>query len=198
MVHVIITTANIPDAYEYRKEQYIQSIESCLKFSHLFDSYTILECVSANEGYLDRYNTVYSKEGNPYNDKGLNEMNHLRAHLKQSPYPDDLSIIKLSGRYIVEDAYFFERVLELQDQFDSVFKNDNDVYEGNGYHTFFYYMKKRLFIDVANSIEYSNDHNRPIEWDVKDYLMVSEKHIEIDRLGIMAYQGTNSEKIFRC
>ena len=198
MVHVIITTANIPQAYDYRKEQYMASIESCLKFSHLFDSYGVLECVSANEDYLNQYNTIYSREGNPYLNKGLNEMNHLRTHLQQSPYPDDLSIIKLSGRYIIEDAYFFERVLELQDKFASIFKNDNDVYEGNGYHTFLYYMKKWQFVNVANNLEYTNNNGRPIEWDVKDYLMVSENHIEVDRLGVMAYQGANSEKIFRC
>lgn len=198
MLHLIITTANIPNSYESRREQYIQSIEECLKYAHLFQSYTVLECVSDNEEYLNRYNTIYSKEGNLYANKGLNEMTHLRSFLKQSPFADDQPIIKLSGKYIVEDDYFFKSVLALQHEYDSVFKNDNDVFEGNGYHTFFYYMKKRLFINTIDSLEFSANNNRPIEWDVKDYLLVNEKHIEIDRLGLLARQGTNSEKVFRC
>ena len=198
MIHLVITTANIPEAYQKRKEQYIESIEACLKYAQFFDSYTVLECVSPHEDYLDAYNTYYSKAGNPYANKGLNEMNHLRSFLQQSTLTDDDSVIKISGRYIIEDSYFFEKVIALQDEFDSMFKNDNDVYVGNGYHTFFYYMKKKLFIDVANNLEYSNDNGRPIEWDVKEYLMVTSRHIEIDRLGVIAHQGENSEKIFRC
>jgi len=198
MIHVIITTANIPESYESRKRQYIESIEACLKYADLFDSYTVLECVSDNESYLNQYHTFYSKEANPYPNKGLNEMNHLKAFLKQSPLADDTSIIKLSGKYIIEDSYFFEKVLEFENEYDSIFKNDNDVFEGNGYHTFFYYMKKKLFLETIDILDFSINNDRPIEWDVKNYLMVSDKHIEIDRLGILAHQGTNSEKIFRC
>lgn len=198
MIHVIITTANIAEAYESRKEQYIESIEACLQYRQYFDSYTVLECVSAKEPYLDAYPVYYSELGNPFPNKGLNEMNHLKGFLEQATLPHDAAIIKLSGKYIIEDSYFFEKVAELQDEFDSLFKNDNDVYVGNGYHTFFYYIKKRLFIDTINSLDFSDSNMTPIEWDVKNYLMVNERHAEIDRLGLMARQGTNSEKIFRC
>ena len=143
MLHLIITTANIEHSYKQRKQQYIQSIEACLKYSHLFDSCTVLECVSENEEYLNCYNTVYSKERNLFNNKGLNEMNHLRSFLIESPFGDNQSIIKLLGKYVINDDYFFNKVLELQTKFDSILKNDKDVYEGNGYHTFFYYMKKK-------------------------------------------------------
>jgi len=198
MVHLIITTANIPESYENRKEQYIESIGSCLKYAGLFDSYTVLECVSKHEEYLDRYNTFYSNEPNQYLNKGLNEVGHLRAYLKHSTLPDDGMIIKLSGRYLVEDNYFFEKAAALQYEFDSIFKNDNDVFEGNGYHTFFYAIKKSLFLGIADQIDFSMDNERPIEWDFKEHLMTNERHIEIDRLGLMARQGTNSEKTFRC
>lgn len=196
MSHVIITTANISEHYECRKWQYINSIEACLKFSHLFNSYTVLECVSKREAYLDQYNTVYSSAGNPYFNKGLNELNHLRTFLTQSHLKDDEPIIKLSGKYLVTDSYFFEKVQELQHEFDSIFKSDNDAYEGNGYHTFFYYMKKKLFLDAVSSIDFSLVNDTPIEWDMKSHLMVLDKHVEIDRLGITAYQGTVSERIF--
>src|ERR1700761_7721303 len=114
MIHLIITSANIPEAYTHRRNQYINSIETCLKYSDLFDSYTILECVSSDEEYLNQYNVYYSKENNAYLNKGLNEMNHLRSYLEnQSSLNDTDAIIKLLGRYIIKDSYFFEKVLEL-------------------------------------------------------------------------------------
>jgi hypothetical protein len=198
MIHLVITTANIPESYESRKMQYIESIEACLKHANQFDTYTVLECVSHKEGYLDQYNTFYSTQGNLYTNKGLNEMNHLRAFITQSSFAANDSIIKLSGKYLIEDSYFFEKVMELHHEYDSIFKNDNDVYEGNGYHTFFYYMKTNLFIDAINSLEFSLNNHTPIEWDIKGFLMANDRHIEIDRLGLIARQGTNSEKVFRC
>ena len=198
MLHLIITTANIEHHYKQRKQHYIESIEACLKYAHLFDSYTVLECVSANEEYLNGYNTVYSAEGNLYGNKGLNEMNHLKSFLNKSAFGDNQSIIKLSGKYVIKDDYFFNKVLELQTKFDSILKNDKDVYDGNGYHTFFYYMKKKVLMDAINSLEFSWENDRPIEWDIKDYLLTRDRHIEIDRLGVLAKQGTFSEKVFYC
>ena len=80
---------------------------------------------------------------------------------------------------------------------NSIFKNDNDIFDGYGYHTFFYYMKKSLFLNAIEYLEFSDVNERPIEWDLKEFLLTNEKHIEIDKLGIIAYQGTNSEKIFK-
>lgn len=197
MIHLVITSATIPDHFEKRKSQYIDSIESCLEFSYLFDSYTVLECVADDVDYLKEYNVYYSKIGNSFSNKGLNEMQHIKAFLEQSSFAESDAVIKLTGRYLVEEAYFFEKVQELQNQYDSIFKNDNDVYVGNGYHTFFYYMKKGLFLKAIDSLEFSNTNDRPIEWDVKDFLLSQEKHGVIDKLGVMAYQGTASEKIFR-
>lgn len=133
MPHLIITTANIQDSYESRKEQYIESIEACLKYRHFFHSYTILECVSEKEDYLNKYNTVYSTEGNVHANKGLNEMKHLRSFLNQAGFDDHQPIIKLSGKYLVEDDYFFKSVQALWKKYDSIFKNDNDVFEGKGW-----------------------------------------------------------------
>ena len=149
MIHVIITAANIPEAYEKRKRQYIDSIETCLKYASLFDSYTVLECVSAHEDYLSPYNTYYSTKSNKRINKGADELTHLLAYLEQSQLPDDTCIIKLSGRYMIEDSYFFDKVAELHENFDSIFKSDNDAYVGNGYHTFLYYMKKGLLCRPA-------------------------------------------------
>lgn len=198
MIHLVITTANIPQEYAKRKQQIIDSIEACLSFRQYFDSYTVLECVSAHEDYLGRYPTYYSQQGNPFKDKGHNELNHLRAFLNQSGLPDDASIVKLSGKYLVTDDYFFKKVNMLNDELDSMFKSDSDVYAGNGYHTFLYYIRKGLLLDAIDSISLNDSNERPIEWDFKDFLMVRDRHAEIDRLGVKAFQGAASENIFIC
>ena len=89
MIHLLITTANIPQAYLFRKQQYINSINSCLIHHHLFDSYTILECYSKSEEYFNPYSTYYSKEGNTFLNKGLNEMSHIKSYLNQSNLSDN-------------------------------------------------------------------------------------------------------------
>jgi len=196
MIHLIITTANIGDHYEERKQQYLQSIERALQFDYLFDSCTILECVSSEEAYLNDYNVHYSKVKNRYPEKGLNEMQHLKAFIEQSSFSENDFIIKLTGRYMLEDSSFFNKIKLLAADYDSVFKDDSDIYEGLGYHTFLYCAKKTRFLEIINSLNYSKENRDPIEWGVKDFLKEKERHYVIARLGVKAYQGAHSEMIF--
>lgn len=197
MIHLIITAANIPDNYNSRKDLYIKSIESALRYDYLFDSYTILECASSKVDYLEGFNLHYSKEQNTYPEKGLNEMQHLKAFIEQSNLKDGDAIIKLTGRYLLEDNSFFNKVKLLINDYDSIFKDDSDIYVGRGYHTFLYCMKKNRFLDTINSLRFSSDNMEPIEWGVKDFLKEKNRNYEIARLGVVAYQGTAGEKVFR-
>lgn len=197
-IHLIITAANIGTHYQDRKEQYLQSIERTLQFDYLFDSYTILECVSSSEEYLKGYNVHYSKMKNLYPEKGLNEMQHLKAFIEQSSIKDDDHIIKFTGRYMLEDSSFFNKIKLLASDYDSVFKDDSDIYEGRGYHTFLYCAKKTRFLEIINSLNYSSHNRDPIEWGVKDFLKEKNRHYLIARLGVKAFQGAHSEMIFTC
>ncbi|MDQ0968505.1 hypothetical protein QFZ20_003908 [Flavobacterium sp. W4I14] len=196
MIHLIITTANIQEHYSERKEQYISSINQALKFSYLLDSCTILECVSAHEDYLDNYNTYYSKVKNVFPEKGLNEMQHIKSFIEQSPFQSNDTIIKLTGRYLLEDSTFFNKVQLLNDFFDSIFKDDSDIYEGKGYHTFLYAMKKDRFLQTINSLAFSKTNLDPIEWGVKAFLKDKERNYLLNRLGVKAFQGAFGEKVF--
>ncbi|MGV3547074.1 MAG: hypothetical protein ACO1N4_08430 [Pedobacter sp.] len=196
MIHLIITTANIHLNYVERKEQYIKSIEQALKFSYLFDSYTILECASSHENYLDNYNTHYSKVKNVFPEKGLNEMRHLKAFIEQSPLKSMDTIVKLTGRYLLEDSTFFNKVQFKKEFFDSIFKDDSDIYEGRGYHTFLYAMKKERFLQTINSLNFSKKNLDPIEWGIKDFLKDKSRHYLLKRLGVKALQGTFGENVF--
>ncbi|WP_443936966.1 hypothetical protein [Pedobacter sp. MW01-1-1] len=196
MIHLIITTANIQENYALRKEQYLKSINQALKFNYLLDSYTILECSSYHEDYLNSYNTYYSKIGNKFPEKGLNEMQHLKSFIEQSSINSTDTIIKLTGRYLLEDSTFINKVILLTDFYDSFFKDDSDIYEGKGYHTFLYAMKKNRFLETINSLNFSKTNLDPIEWGVKDFLKNKNRNYLLKRLGIIAIQGTYGEKVF--
>jgi len=198
MIHLIITTANISQNYGRRKEQYIESIERALSYSYLFDSYTVLECTSKKEDYLDNYTVYYSKVENHYPEKGLNEMQHLKAFINQSSLKTQDIIIKLTGRYILDDNSFFNKVKLLNERYDAIFKDDCDIYSGQGYHTFLYCMKKYLFLDTINSLNFSMENMDPIEWGVKEFLKDKKETYILDRLGVEAKQGTYGEKVFKC
>lgn len=197
MIHLIVTAANIQENYNIRKALYIKSIESVMKYDYLFNSYTILECASPKVDYLEGYNIHYSKVQNVFPEKGLNEMQHLKAFIEQSGLKENDTIIKLTGRYLLEDNSFFNKVKLLIEDYDSIFKDDSDVYEGRGYHTFLYCMKKSRFLDTINSLHFSKDNMDPIEWGVKDFLKEKTRNYEIARLGVIAYQGAAGEKVFR-
>lgn len=196
MIHLIITTANIQTHYQERKDLYIRSIEQALKFSYLLDSCTILECVSAHEDYLDPYNTYYSKVKNVFPEKGLNEMQHLKAFIEQSSFKPADTLIKLTGRYWLEDSTFFNKVQLLNEFFDSIFKDDSDIYEGRGYHTFLYAMKKERFLQTIDSLQFVKTNLDPIEWGVKDFLKDKNRNYLLNRLGVKAFQGAFGEKVF--
>ncbi|RXF69093.1 hypothetical protein [Arcticibacter tournemirensis] len=198
MVHLIITSANIEEYYIKRKQQYIDSIEACLKYTSLFDSYTILECTSPNEEYLNNYNVFYSQEGNPYLNKGLNEMNHLRSFINTVSFSPNDIIIKLSGRYLIQSSHFFQQATMMNDKYDCIFKDDSDVYEGLGYHTFLYAIKTWLLLETINSLNFDKQNNRPIEWDVKTFIEARGRNMLISDLDLIAYQGTCSDLIYRC
>jgi len=85
---------------------------------------------------------------------------------------------KLSGKYLIEDDYFFKSVLKLQNEYDSIFKNDNDVFEGNGYHTFFITWKKGCLLILLIALIFSKQQQA--HWvDVKNYLLITESILRL-------------------
>lgn len=197
MIHLIITAGNIKEHYQERKQQYIKSIDCALEYDYFFKSITVLECVSPYEDYLSPYPVFYSKLLNRFPEKGLNEMAHIRAFLAQSSIDENDLVIKLTGRYLLEDSSFFNKVKILEDRYDSIFKDDSDIYKGLGYHTFLYCMRKSRFLETIDSLDFSEENRDPIEWGVKSFLKEKDRHYLLDRLGIVAYQGANSGNIFR-
>lgn len=165
-------------SYEQRISDYKKSFDYALKFRDSFDSITIIETVSKikvqelEENGIDVY---YSNFDNSFKNKGLNEMFHIQDFIKNSTISNEDLIIKITGRYLIENVDI------LNINLDFVAKYDGDIYPGNkGVHTFFFGFKKVIFNEF---IEYLNigDQNTYdevcVEWLLKYFLL--EKNITI-------------------
>ena len=180
MKHLIITTAIIPKekclnqlgySYEQRMEDYKNSFESVLKLKDKFDSITIIETISKKkilELEESGINVYYSKFKNSFTNKGMNEMFHILEFLHNSSINDDDLVIKIIGRYLMENA----DILNIDSDF--IAKYDGDIYPGDrGVHTFFFGFKKRLFMEFIESLDVTNNNYSSvcIEWLVKDFIL---------------------------
>ena len=183
MKHLIITTAIIPEelclqtigySYEQRMYDYKNSFDSTLLLKDKFDSITIIETVSKEKvDFLEEsgISVYYSKFDNHFTNKGINEMFHIQDFLQKSNIDDNDLIIKLSGRYLIENA----SILSINN--DIIAKYDGDIYPGDrGVHTFFFGFKKKLFAEFINNLDIFN-YDVCIEWLVKDFML--NKGIEI-------------------
>jgi len=187
MKHLVITTASIPKEscltqlgynYEIRERDYIDSFKSALKFKDLFDSITIIETISREKvDYLENsgINVYYSNFDNSFVNKGLNEMFHIRDFIENNNIDDNDLVVKLSGRYIMEN----DNILSINSDF--IAKYDGDIYDpiNRGVHTFFFAFIKKSFVEFINSIDINvvNSIHISIEWVVKEFLL--KKNIKI-------------------
>ena len=195
-MHLIITSANIDEHFEHRRSQYIESINTAVKYAYSCLSITVLECFASKVPYLEDFNVVYSPVANVFPEKGLNELQHLKSFLLRSPISNDEFIVKLTGRYLLEDSTFFHKVLILKDQYNCIIKNDKDIYEGRGCHTFLFAAKKGLLLDAIESFDFSSSSVDPIEWGIKAFLEKRQDVYYMERLGVRAFQGTSGANIF--
>jgi len=186
-IHLIVTIAIFPEnetqdkfgySYQRRIEDYRKSLESVMKFSGFFNTLNIIECVSKKRieflHNYDHFNIHYSNQPNFFENKGLNEICHIKDFLDNSNYinGDDV-IIKLTGRYIIENPNIFEYIKNQ----DIVAKLDGDIYPGDqGCHTFYFAITKKLFYDYYNTycLDFNDrDYYRSycVEWQLKEFML---------------------------
>tara|TARA_R110000824_G_scaffold282940_4_gene471207 strand:- start:3213 stop:3854 length:642 start_codon:yes stop_codon:yes gene_type:complete len=153
---LLITSAHIEENYEVRKEDYIKSIKSVLKFKNSFKRIIILECVSKDIEYLKLDKDIeiyYSKVKNFYKNKGLNEVYHTNTFLQSMDFNDNEKFIKITGRYFIQNDTFINFCEN--NSYDFIGKRSNDIYENDSsrraFHTFYMSFTRKLLNDFYNS-----------------------------------------------
>ncbi len=150
-IHLLITSAHLGDC-EQRKKDYIESFKCAYEFKRKFRSMTILETCSKTEvDYLEnsKIKVCYSKFDNRFKNKGINEIIHISEFLQDNDkiLGRDI-IVKISGRYVLKNTSI---IYHFNNDINFVAKDDGDIYNSDGVHTFLYTFRKNV---IKNFIEW--------------------------------------------
>jgi hypothetical protein len=129
MIYLIITTC-INSNYglhdnAHRQNQYLTCIRKTLSVLPEGIKPIIVENNGKRETYLDALGIdVLYTENNAITQfhKGVNELNDIKSVINHYNIQDDDMVIKVTGRYSVNDPYFFNYVMEHQNEYDSFVK----------------------------------------------------------------------------
>lgn len=127
---IIITTSMIMQDYDLRKEEYIKAITKLVQRYRKNDKYTLIIIENTGSGtqefleslWVDKVIYTNNNQIDTPN-KGVKELTDLHFFLNAYKIPNDTFIVKITGRYIIEDKCpFFDIVDNLTDKIDAVAK----------------------------------------------------------------------------
>lgn len=174
----VLFTAAILEHDEGRRERYITQLKKLKEYG--CDVYVVESC---KEGptYLDEYceHVCYTRSNNPLESKSNNEIVSMVIGMRYFDFkPDDL-ILKVTGRYILEDRRFIHFVEEHADaHVIARIWNDADAFTG------YFAIRKETFdrlIDHYYDVYHSGSKNYLIEHALGNFI-----RLNCDALNIVA------------
>lgn len=191
--HLISTSAHINNSE--RIQEYIDGYSIIHNYKNFFNTITIIETISKKKlDYLEKtnLNVVYSNVENIFTNKGVNWLNHVYNFLETSTIGDKEIVIFITGRYkmINTNILNFISIYMIDNDFEFLAKEDGDLYEGliHGVHTFFMSFTKRKFLEFYDWYKTNGNINECIEWDVKKFLLTSNKCKILPKTEIMGVE----------
>lgn len=116
MIYIIITTALVQNNFEIRKQHYINGINSLLKKNKGY-KIIIVEGNGERRTFLDDFgvDVVYTSNNinRPFNNTGHMEMKDIHDVISKYNIQDDDFIVKLTGRYFIDEISPFFDALEI-------------------------------------------------------------------------------------
>ena len=149
-IRILCTAALIPNQYELRKTEYIDSLKKITQFG--YPSYVVESCVQGPT-FLDYYAThvFYAQTNNPtLRNKGINEALSMLACFSFFQFDDDDMIVKLTGRYCFHSDKFLKCV-ERNQNIDIFIKkfDDGQIFTGC------FAMRYKYLKHMLEQIDYS-------------------------------------------
>lgn len=194
----ILCTAALKDVYyEQRKDEYIKSLSRCKEFGFEpyivealkpFDSHTFLNDYSDHVLYMGLHTTEV--------EKGIHEARSIIAALDYFNFNNDDMIIKLTGRYFLEDDSFLKTVQSKENSHINAFVSfKNDLWADTG----LFAMRVKELKNMYNQMYRDGKMFLLIENLLAKYvkLMPRETTMNIGNLGLKAVifgDGSNYNK----
>jgi hypothetical protein len=130
MIYFIITTSLIPYLFEDRKTQYIYAISKILEKTKLLS--LDLKCIIVeNNGYRETFlndigiDVLYTTTNHLPLEKGTKETYDILACIREFKMRESDFIVKITGRYILEDTCPFLEELKNIDHIDAIVRYDS-------------------------------------------------------------------------
>lgn len=172
-IKIVCTSAQKVLNYEERKREYIHAL-SLLRDKHGFDFY-LVEAIAAGPTYLNEYcnHVCYTRSNKAWlANYGVNEAVSLRIALRKFKFDPDTIIIKLTGRYTLEEDEFV-RLVEQNLDADVIAR----IWDDGAVCTGLFAMRLKYLMDCLDNLPYQEMIKRftPIEYAIGRYVAKIKK-----------------------
>jgi hypothetical protein len=195
-IRVVCASALIPQNYEKRKEEYINSLTLLKNYNYV--PYVFEACHPASPSFFDELtpHVFYSNVNNPHlRNKGVNEATSLMEGFKHYQFDDNDMIVKLTGRYHLLSRDFI-KLVEDHPEVDVFVKCDPNYPTPCGrVVTGGFAMRYHLFKKMLDGLDLIKMENEMIDIEVEvanfaqKMLRQGSTVMYVDRLGIVANVG---------
>lgn len=195
MIYFLITTCLLEQDYEIRKEQYLNGINKLKDLSKDLDcKLLITENNGKRETFLDHLGLeVFYTNNNQIRtgNKGIKELKDVWDSITHLNIHDDDLIVKITGRYILQE----------NSEFIEVLKKDTDciMKYGNCQYTVTHKVPECLTVLVAMKSKYVKKIKIPTEfenvescWAKASFEIPDNKITFMEKLGILVCPGSNT------
>lgn len=173
---VLFTAAILDDNYENRKADYISNLQNLKAYG--CDVYVVESC-QAGPTFLDEYceHVCYTSSNDPSQSKSYNEVNSMLIGMKYFNFESEDRVIKVTGRYVLEDGRFISFVKNHLDA-DVIARrwNEADAYTG------YFAIKHKYFIELLRHYYQAYTagmKNYAIEHALGNYLTLNKHRLHI-------------------
>jgi hypothetical protein len=196
MYYVIVTTSiNNSDT---RTQQYINGISALLKYIPK-ENIIIVENNGQRATFLDSFGVkvIYTNNNHIHGNIGNRELADILECIHKCNIKDNDFIVKLTGRYIIQDnSYFIDELLKLTDKTDCIVRHGSYLHEPSGKCKDCVTGLIGLRCKFMKMIKKQPDLN-PIEhtWGNVIYNIPDYRIISLNKLGILACPGGNDYRL---
>jgi hypothetical protein len=166
-IKILYTSALIKHQFQKRRLEYLQSLHKLKEFG--FEPW-IIEATNIRSSFFDQITNqiFYPNVNNPnLKNLGVKEAQSIKACLNKLPFSDEDIIVKITGRYIFQDDFFFNTIKNNPD-YDAYVK-----WMGSQVFTGVIAIRWAIFKEILNSInfEYMEKNSINFEKIIADYIL---------------------------